>query len=353
LIDPASGPARFRSTGHPASPDGRAQGEEDLIATVLRSIRLTGGLLFLVDAHAPWVTQAPAARAFAAAMLPGVQHLLSFHIVTHGTCWAGIVGEAKVRLEAGDVLVIPHGDPYLLASAPDLRSSRTPEQEVDFFRQMAAGGLPPIVQADGGGSAATSFLCGFLGCDLQLHRCTLAALPRAICLRRSTMPSQRIDRLVALACDELHEQRPGSRPVLLRLSELLFVEALRCYLQSAPAAHGGWLAAVGDPHVARALALLHARAAHPWTLAALARESRTSRSVLAARFVRLVGRPPMQYLTEWRMQRASTLLADGQQKLAAVAAEAGYSSEAAFSRAFKRFFGVAPGTWQKAARASE
>ena len=352
MIDPASRPTRFRSTRHSAVGEGHAQDEEDLLGTVLRSIRLTGGLLFLVDAHAPWVTQAPPARAFARAVLPGVQHLLSFHIVTRGACWAGLVGEPAMRVEAGDIFIVPHGDPYLLASAPDLRSSCTQEEEVDFFRQMAAGRLPPIVRADGGGSAATSFLCGFLGCDMQLHRCTLAALPRGLWLRRSAMRAKRMDQLVSLACDELQEQRPGARPVLLRLSELLFVEALRCYLSSAPAAPRGWLAATGDARVAHALALLHSRASHPWTLSALARESRTSRSVLAARFVRLVGRPPMQYLTEWRMHRASSLLAEGRQKMAAVAAEVGYGSEAAFSRAFKRCFGVTPGAWQKkAARA--
>jgi AraC-like DNA-binding protein len=345
LIAPASTATTFRSIRYALHCEAGAQ-EADPLSAVLRSIRLTGGLLFLVDAHPPWVTQAPAASAFASAVLPGAQHLISFHVVAVGGCWAGLVGERPVRLEAGDTLVIPHGDPYLLASAPHLRSRQSREDEVAFFRSMVAGALPPIVTQDGGGAATTRFLCGFLGCEPRLHRGLLSSLPRAMVLRRPRSDAERMGQLIALACDEVRERRPGGQSVLLRLSELLFVEIVRQYLETLPAPPAGWLAGLRDRYVGHALMLLHERPARPWTVAGLAKETGLSRSALASRFAQAVGQPPMEYLTQWRMQMAASLIADRGEKLSSVAAAVGYSSEAAFSRAFKRFSGEAPGAWR-------
>jgi AraC-like DNA-binding protein len=138
--------------------------------------------------------------------------------------------------------------------------------------------------------------------------------------------------------------------VLTRLAELMFIEVVRRYLDELPSGQTGWLAGLRDEVVGRALTLLHARPAHPWTLADLAREAATSRSNLAKRFTELVGLPPMQYLAHWRMQVAANLLTRSGTKVAAIGAEVGYESEAAFSRAFKKATGVAPGAWRDARR---
>lgn len=317
------------------------------MSDVLRTVRLTGAMLFLVNASSPWATEAPQAPAFAPVVLPGAQHLISYHIVIRGSCWAGLVGSAPTRFEAGDILLVPHGDAYLLSSAPGMRADYGIEAAMNFFRQMATGQVPTIVTEAGGGPHETQFICGFLGCDLRPFNPVLAALPRMIHVRRAAQKGDRLDHLIEFALGELKERRWGGQCVLLRLSELMFVEVLRGYLNSLQVPGKGWLAGLRDPIVGRALTLLHTRITYPWTLAALAKEAGLSRSALADHFMRLVGQPPMQYLTHWRIQLAASILADGVAKVSAVATEVGYNSEAAFSRAFKKIAGTAPGTWRK------
>ena len=321
--------------------------EADTLSAVLRSVRLTGALLFLVEAAAPWVTEAPRSNVFASVLLPDVQHVISYHIVTEGTCWAGLVGEPLVHCEPGDILVVPHGDAYLLASNQGMRADYGDAATLTFFREMARGKLPPVVSEGGGGALATRFLCGFLGCDLRPFNPVLSALPRMIHLRRPAQQEDRLDHLIAFTRGEIRDQRSGAQTVLLRLSELLFVELIRRYLRSLPGEQLGWFAALRDPLIGRALSLLHNRAAYGWTLAELANAVGSSRSALSDRFNHVVGQPPMQYLTQWRMQLAARLLSDGVAKVSAVASEVGYESEAAFSRAFKKTTGMAPVVWRK------
>jgi AraC-like DNA-binding protein len=197
---------------------------------------------------------------------------------------------------------------------------------VAFFRSMAAGELPSIVSEGGDGAERTQFICGFLGCDLRPFNPVLDALPAMIHLRTAARST---DRLV------------------LRLAELMFVEVVRCHLETMAGAKAGWLAGLHDPLVARTLSLLHGAPARHWTLEELAVQAGSSRSVLAERFAQFVGQPPMQYLTQWRMQLATRLLAGpGARKVIEVAEAVGYESEAAFSRAFKRCVGMAPGAWR-------
>jgi AraC-like DNA-binding protein len=318
----------------------------DTLSDVLRTVRLTGAMLFLVDASSPWVSEAPQASAFAPVVLPGAQHLVSYHIVVSGSCWAGLVGATPTRFEAGDILLIPHGDSYLLSSSPGMRAEYGVEEAVTFFRQMAMGEVPSVVTEDGGGSNKTQFICGFLGCDLRPFNPVLAALPKMIHIRRATQASDRLDHLIEFALGELQQRRSGGLCVLLRLAELMFVELLRHHLNSLATPETGWLAGLRDPMVSRALALLHTRVSHPWTLASLAKEAGVSRSALADHFSRVVGQPPMHYLTYWRMQLAASLLADHAAKVSSVASEVGYTSEAAFSRAFKKIAGMAPAKWR-------
>ena len=319
----------------------------DVLSDVLRSVRLTGSMLFLVEASTPWMTQAPATQAFAAAVLPHAQHLISYHVITDGACWGGLAGAVPQPLEAGDILVVPHGDPYFLAAPPDAAQTYGYDEAVSFFRRMAAGELPTVVTEGGGGAQRTRFVCGFLGCDARPFNPVLAALPRVMHLRRAARPGDRLSHLVDFALGELREQRAGSRDVLLRLSELMFVEVVRCHLAAGASDRPDWLAGLRDPLVARALACLHREPARPWTIDALAGAVNSSRSTLAERFAQRVGKPPMQYLTAWRMQLATRLLADSSAKVRAVAEAVGYDSEAAFSRAFKKHSGRSPRDWRQ------
>jgi AraC-like DNA-binding protein len=324
-----------------------AASEIDVLSDMLRSVRLTGSMLFLVEASTPWVSWAPQTEAFRRIVLPGAQHLISFHIVTQGRCWAGLSDAPPQRLETGDVLVIPHGDAYYLADPPDAARTYGFEEAVTFFRHMAAGKMPSTVVEGGEGHDTTHFICGFLGCDVRPFNPVLSALPRLLRVRPAPPAADGLPHLIAFALDELRGRRSGAQVVKLRMAELLFVDVMRRYLEALPGDEVGWLAGLRHPLVARALALLHNAPAQGWTLDMLAAEAGTSRSVLAERFGHLIGQPPMQYLRQLRMQMASRLLAEDGAKVAAVATAVGFDSEAAFSRAFKKCVGLPPDEWRR------
>lgn len=324
-------------------------GATDTLSDVLQAVRLTGALFFLVDASTPWAAEAPSTAALAPAILPRAQHVVSYHVITRGSFWCEIDGRPPEPLAAGDIIIIPHGEAYALASEPGLRSGLTIEESLSWFRHMAAGHCSFVVTEGGGGEEKIGVFCGFLGCDAIPFNPALAALPQLVHLCPPQTGVDPINALIALAAAESREPKAGGRSVLLRIGELMFVEVVRRYLSSASASEGGWLAGLRDPLVGRALALLHQSPARPWTLEELAREAGTSRSVLTERFTLLVGRPPMQYLAAWRIQLASRQLADGASKVSAIAREVGYESEAAFSRAFKRLTGTAPASWRRQA----
>ena len=320
--------------------------EVDVLSDVLRTVRLTGALFFPMETSSPWVDEVPRAAKFASILLPGAQHVVSYHIVRQGRCWAAVRGETPVRLEAGDVLVVPHGDAYVMASAPNLRSELPSEAVLQFFREMAAPSAPRLVTEGGGGRDRALVICGFLGCDVRPFNPVLEALPRALYIRART-GSGRLCQLVELALTESRERQSGSRCVLLHLGELLFVEVVRRYLESLTDNDTGWLAGLRDPVAGRALAAIHNRPAEDWSLERLARESGVSRSLLAECFSQLIGQPPMRYLSRWRIQLACRLLRDDAAKVSAVALDVGYQSEAAFSRAFKALVGTSPGRWRR------
>ena len=318
----------------------------DVLSDILRTVRLTGALFFPLETSSPWVDEIPATSVFAASVLPGAQHVVSYHIVMRGSCWAALPEQVPVRLEAGDIFVVPHGDPYVMSSAPDLRSNAPADWVLSFFRQMTAGAAPSVVVEGGGGPERAELVCGFLGCDLRPFNPVLEALPSSIRLRpRATAPDH-LTHVVEFALAESRQRRSGAACVLLRLSEVLFVEVVRRYLDGLAPGQTGWLAGLRDPIVGHALSVLHQRPADAWTLERLAKEVGVSRSVLAESFARLVGQPPMQYLARWRMQLAARLLSDGTAKVAVVAQEVGYDSESAFSRAFKKIAGTSPAGWR-------
>ena len=329
----------------PESADGEGPGIDPL-SDVLRAVRLTGAVFFRVEATSPWVIEVPDTSALASVTLPRAQHVISYHVVTRGACSAALLGAAPVRLEEGDVLVLPHGDPYVMSMPPGMRGGPDMAEVLAFLGQMVAGRLPFTVAEGGGGPGQLGLVCGFLGCDVHPFNPLLAALPRLLHVRQAFASGDPLGRLIEFAIAESLERRAGGECVRLRLSELMFVEVVRRHLAALPAEQTGWLAGLRDRIVGRALALLHDRPGEAWTLETLARDVGLSRSALAERFTHYVGDPPMQYLTRWRMQSAARLLADGQAKVSAVALQVGYDSEAAFSRAFKKLAGVPPATWR-------
>ena len=319
----------------------------DPLSDVLRTVRLKSALFFVWDVSWPYVTPVPAGPAFAPIILPGAQQIISYHIVIEGSAWGGLIGEAPVRLEAGDILLVPHGDAYSMSSAAETRASQLGmASSLDFFRRMAAGELPFEVRDGGGGDASTRMVCGFLGCDVRPFNPVLAALPGLVRVRAS-QGRDRLHALIDYTLAEARQPQPGAHCVLVQLSELLFVEVVRRLLTDMPGDQTGWLAGLRHPVVGRALMLLHRRPADPWSLERLAEEVAISRSQLAESFTRLVGQPPMHYLARWRIQLGARLLAGNAVKVAAVAREVGYESEAAFSRAFKRVVGVPPSRWRE------
>ncbi len=315
----------------------------DVLSDVLRAVRLTGAVYFDLELSSPWVAEAPLSREIAERVMPGAQRVIEYHLIARGTCWGHAVGQDPILLREGDLIVFPQGDAHVLSSAPGMRSP--PDMSV-FARPSTS--LPIVFELGGGGPDRARVVCGFLGCDDRPFNPLLTALPAVIHLSGAGTEATTgwLGTLLNIAVRESGSARAGGENVLARLSELMFVEAIRRYLETLPPAQTGWLAGLRDPVVGHALAALHGKPDEAWTVEGLARLVGVSRSVLAERFTELVGQPPMQYLALWRMQLASRLLVEGGH-VAAVASAVGYESEAAFSRAFKKLVGQAPATWRR------
>lgn len=327
----------------------------DALSDVLRAVRLRGAVFYYIEGRPPWVAEAPAAREIIPAIMAGVDHMLEFHGVVRGSCWATLVGGEPLLLDEGDVVMFPQGDPHVMSSAPGLRAA--PVERAFFFTPRPPQ-LPfslgytregvTTARLDGGGADAVTLVCGFLGCDAKPFNPLLAALPRVLRVSSATLGADSlVGQFLRAAVIESNNKRPGGEAVLELMSKAMFVDVLRRYIETLPPGQTGWFAGMRDPGVGRALACMHQRPGEPWTLERLAEETALSRSVLHERFVHFTGQAPMQYLTEWRMQVAAGLLRETQAKLIDVALEVGYESEAAFSRAFKRVVGSAPGAWRR------
>jgi AraC-like DNA-binding protein len=331
----------------------------DTLSDVLRAIRLRGGVFFYVEGTDPWVVETPCSSKIVPAIMPEVEHLMPFHGVARGSCWASLVDGEPIRLNEGDLVLFPQGDHHVMSSTPGLRAkvvdpdlyfAKRPPQ-LPFTLSLTENGMIPASRFDSSGSRL-KVVCGFLGCDARPFNPLLASMPRVMRLPGlAAEGSSWVANFLHSMVEESTRKRPGGEAVLERMSEMLFVEALRCYIETLPAGETGWLAGVRDQSIGRVLALVHERPEAPWTLQQLADEAAMSRTTLHERFVQFIGQPPMQYLAQWRMQVATKLLRDTEAKLIKVALGVGYDSEAAFSRAFKRAVGVAPGAWRVGRRA--
>ncbi|MGD8590714.1 MAG: AraC family transcriptional regulator [Chromatiales bacterium] len=323
-----------------------AHNGSDPLSDVLDTIRLSGALFFLWEPRWPYGTGVAEGRRLSQHIVPGADRVISYHIVTKGPCWGAVEGEQPVRLETGDILVLPQGDAYKISNDPQYPTEEDKAASIAFFQAMAAGDIPPVVTTGGPGPQVNRLICGFLGCDMRPFNPLLSSLPRMIRIPAPGSGSDPLSSLIEFALSESGKKQGGERCLLMRLSEVMFVEVLRRYLCTKTQNDSGWLEGLRDPLVGRALGLLHKSYGESWTLEKMARQVGASRSTLADKFTHIVGIPPMQYLLQWRMQIAAGRLAGSSAKLYAIAREVGYESETTFSRAFKRVTGQTPKAWR-------
>lgn len=311
----------------------------DVLSDALAMVRLTGAVLFRADLVGPWgIASDPRPCQLAPVLPAGTSHVIAFHVVLHGECWFRQGAHDWFRAPAGNAVVLARGDAHQLGDARGRPC-------VPMAQALGGRSLLELrrVRIETGARPAISLLCGFLGCDCRAFEPLFVSLPAVF----SVALGERIDALVNYAASVALEDRPGAQSLRVRLTELLFMEALRLHIQSLPQEATGWFAGLRDPLVGRALHILHGAPTRPWSVEALANTVGSSRSSLAARFREVLGEPPMRYLTRLRMQLAARHLHERGWTLDRVADEVGYDSPAAFQRAFKRAFGVPPATWRE------
>jgi len=313
----------------------------DALSEVLKIVKLNGALFFNAEFSAPWCVASSQSSRIAPLLCPGADHVIIYHYLTEGRAFANLDGGEKRELGAGDVVIFPHGDAHVLGNGAG--------RPVDSFKLFAKNLNHGLKAArHGGGGELTRFVCGYMACDPRLSGVVLAALPRMFVVNIAHDPAgQWLANSIQFSVGEAGEPASGGDVILSKLSELLFVETLRRFVRDLPAHQKGWLAGARDPVIGEALALLHRKPAHPWTVANLAHEVGVSRTRFAERFRHFLGEPPMAYLGRWRIKLAAETLASSDANVGAVAAEVGYASEAAFNRAFKREFGCPPAQFRR------
>ncbi len=315
-----------------------------LLHDALEQIRLEGAIFFRTELTEPFAFESTPS-ALADQLHPGAERVILFHIVARGSCWvAGDDGERHLA-ERGDVIVLPYGDHHVIGGT----STAAWVPITELMRPLPWDDLPAI--RHGGGGARVDLVCGYLVSDDPLFDPALQVFPPAFVVRLADGAARGwVQASVTYAASENVPSNASSSVASKRLPELVLIEVLRHHLASAPAADHGWLAALHDPVLAPALALLHGDPARRWTVAELAAEVAVSRSVLDERFRDVLGRSPIRYLTEWRMHLAEELLDTTVLGVVPIARRVGYESEEAFSRAFKRAHGESPGRWRARAR---
>lgn len=323
----------------PRSLDERCRGRHDLrvsehdpwtstdpLGVALRLLRVDGAFYCWSELSAPW--------GFSLPPMPGY---MWFHALLAGALMLQISGEPRRNLTTGQLALVPRGKGHALLSEagvpiPDILTLDR-EQVSDRYELLRYGG----------GGAPTALVCGAVRLEHPAARRLVGSLPPCIVIDERAPGTESIQNTLRLLGNEARHTRPGGEAILTRLADVIVIQALRAWLDGDPSGRAGWLGALRDPQIGRALALVHDDPARQWTVAALADHVSMSRSSFAARFTELVGEPAMQYLTTWRMQLALTALREGDATVAQVADQSGYRSEAAFARAFKRVNGFPPG----------
>jgi AraC-like DNA-binding protein len=331
-----------RPDGFAESTDNHVRGRMDVLSTVLKTVKLEGAMFYNAEFSTPWSFHAPPSCQMASYLSPEPRHVIIYHLLTHGRAYANVEDGQRVALSAGDIVVFPHGDPHTMGNGRDVE----PRDHARTLQEIFSRGLK--LERMGGGGEITRFICGYLLCDSQLCKAFLGGLPPIFKVNIGNDSSgQWLENSIRYSVGQAVASQAGSEIVVAKLSEALFAETLRRYVDLLPPGQTGWLAGARDPDVGNALALVHRQPSDPWTIAELARQVGVSRSVLAERFRHFLGVPPMTYLTRWRLQLGAQLLTSTSHSVAQIAAEVGYESEPAFNRAFNRGFGSPPARFRR------
>jgi AraC-like DNA-binding protein len=317
----------------------------DALSDVLRTVRLKGGVFLHAEFSEPWCLGVKVLPESCAPFLGETSEIIPYHYVVDGRLRVRVPGGPIYELASGGLALFPRNDAHLLGGDLGL----PPIPSGDVVQPPAGGGLATIRL--GGGGPRTRIVCGFLASAHMQTNPVVNTLPAVLCLDYREGPSASwIRSTFSYAADEIAAGRMGSETVFAKLSELLFVEAIRRYTESLPEGQSGWLAGLRDPFVSRALAALHRSPGDPWTVDDLGREVGLSRSALTERFTHVIGVAPMQYLANWRIQVAAQELLNSGKSIPRIAQDIGYEAEASFARAFKRRMGVPPATWRRTQR---
>jgi AraC-like DNA-binding protein len=311
----------------------------DPLGEALHVLRMSGSFYARSELSAPW-----------GLTLPPDRQALWFHVVTVGGGWLEVDGTDPRYLRPGDFALVPHGDGHRLRSDAD-----APAPSVDALAHHYVSDRYALLH-HGGGGASTSLVCGTVRFGHPAARNLVDLLPRTIVIETSTgvppVPeTEWMHATLRLIAAEASAMRAGGEAVITRLSDILVIQAIRAWMAREGPTQTGWLGALQDPRIGRAMSLVHRDPAKPWSVASLARATAMSRSAFAARFTTLVGEPVMGYVTRWRMHLAIDWLQHDDVPVAELAGRLGYESEAAFSRAFKRTVGMSPGAVRRSSEA--
>ena len=306
---------------------------EDILTDVLQSVHIQGSLYCRSRMNAPWGFRVSR------------RNTATFHVLTRGRCWLDVEGVVKgVPLNSGDLVILPHGHAHVMRNPPN-----TPVTRIEPLEDLVEKLTPDRqgVLCYGRGGAPATLICGGFRLEGRLTNPLLSALPPFIQVKsKYTRLSPWLQATIEWVEAEASSNRAGAETVIARLSEILFIEAMRAFTSTNNDGDIGWLKALNDPQIGLALALIHSRPQEEWTLAALANQVGLSRTAFTTKFKQLVGESPLRYLTRWRLNKAAVYLRTGTGKLAEIARLVGYDSEVSLSKAFKRYFGVAPGAYR-------
>ncbi|TPL36000.1 AraC family transcriptional regulator [Mesorhizobium sp. B2-4-6] len=325
------------------TPDRRSPAEPDLLSEMLKSLRLTGSVFLSGCFSAPFGIVSPKYYEPGTPMAH-LRHISIFHLIVTGSCTFEAANGERRDIAAGDLLFLPFADRHRFWKGEPLMMAEAGQ----IVQPSRIEGMWTVNY--GGGGDELRMVCGFLESSEFLFAPVFRTLPTLIVEHTS---QDKVGELIAATVREINlnieASMPGSQAVLGRLMELLFVEVLRRHVARLPTGAKGWFAALNDPIVLKTLQLLHADPAHHWTVDRIADKTGSSRTVVAERFKTLLGRPPIEYLTSWRIQLAGERLRVGRESLSSISTGVGYQSEAAFNRAFKRVTGITPGKWRERA----
>ena len=296
----------------------------DPLSELLQDLRLAGVGYGRCELNGPWGIRFPQ------------QAPARFHFVGRHEAWLHVRGRARIRLEPGDAVLLPRGTAHALTHRAD--GSAKP---LDSFPVEEIGDKTYSLRYGARGRQTLLFCCSVRFEEPAVHS-FLRLMPTVLLVRGATRRDETTRALLEAMGEEVIAERVGAATVLTRLADAVITRILRSWLESESKDSVGWLAAIRDPRIGRALAALHRRPGEAWTVEALARIANVSRSVFAERFTAVVGMPVAKYVTQWRMHLASRWLRNDRMKVAAAAARLGYESEASFSRAFKRLYGFSP-----------